>query len=212
MDWHFRSRSHQCNDCEAAFEDEQPYHTILFRGMENLERRDICPGCWDKTYKAAPKKTEGYISHWQGVYEVPPPPPPEAIQKDNAETLLKKMIEQNDPEHTEACFILAVMLERKRVIKNKDQVRQENGSRMLIYEHTKTGDVFTILDPALKLTDLGQVQAKVSELLELGLNPQQETLPEEEDADGTGEAKAEASTEEPAAVPEPEIAAAADEA
>ena len=89
------------------------------------------------------------------------------------------MIEQNDPEHTEACFILAVMLERKRVIKNKDQVRQENGKRMLIYEHTKNGDVFTILDPGLKLTELGQVQAKVSNLLEQGLNPQTETLPEE---------------------------------
>ena len=171
MDWHFRSRSNQCKDCETAFEDEQPYHTILFRGLESLERQDICPNCWDKTYKANPKETQGYISHWQGIYEVPPPPPPEAIQKDNAETLLKKLIEQNDPEHTEACFILAVMLERKKVIKNKDQVRQGDGTRLLIYEHTKNGDVFTILDPALKLTELTHVQTKVAQLLENGLNP-----------------------------------------
>ena len=208
MDWHFRSRSHQCNECEAAFEDEQPYHTILFRGMESLERRDICPGCWTKNHKAEPGKLGGYISHWQGVYEGPTPPPPEAIQKDNAETLLKKMIEQNDPEHTEACFILAVMLERKRVIKNKDQVRQPDGKRMLIYEHTKNGDVFTILDPALKLTDLGQVQAKVAELLEHGLNPQTETLPEEE----TGEGEAESGSAESDDESQPEVAAAADQA
>ena len=171
MDWHFRSRSNRCKDCEAAFEDEQPYHTILFRGIESLERQDICSTCWDKTHKANPKKIQGYISHWQGIYEVPPPPPPEAIQKDNAETLLKKLVEENHPDHTEACFILAVMLERKKVIKNKDQVRQEDGKRMLIYEHTKNGDVFTILDPALKLTELTQVQTKVAELLEQGLNP-----------------------------------------
>jgi hypothetical protein len=63
------------------------------------------------------------------------------------------------------------MLERKRVIKNKDQVRNETGGRMLIYEHAKSGDVFTILDPALKLAELGEVQAKVAELLEHGLNP-----------------------------------------
>ena len=170
MDWHFRSRSNHCNDCESAFEDKHPYHTILFRGMESLERMDICPGCRKQKHETEPGAMGGYISHWQGVYEVPPPPP-EAIQKDNAETLLKKLIEQNDPEHTEACFILAVMLERKRVIKNKDQVRNEDGGRMLIYEHTKTGDVFTILDPALKLTELGDVQARVTELLEHGLNP-----------------------------------------
>ncbi len=59
--------------------------------MESLERRDICPGCWTKNHKAEPGKLGGYISHWQGVYEVPPPPPPEAIQKDNAETLLEKL-------------------------------------------------------------------------------------------------------------------------
>ena len=171
MDWHFRSRSNQCKDCEIAFADEQPYHTILFRGIESLERQDMCPTCWGKAYKANPKDTQGYISHWQGIYEVPPPPPPEAIQKDNAETLLKKLIEQNNPDHTEACFILAVMLERKKVIKNKDQIRQEDGKRMLIYEHTKNGDVFTILDPALKLTELTDVQTKVAELLEHGLNP-----------------------------------------
>jgi len=178
MDWHFRSRSHHCDDCETAFEDKQPYHTILFRGMESLERRDICPGCWEQKYKAEPGAMGGYISNWQGVYEVPPPPQPDAIQKDNAQTLLKKLIEQNDPEHTEACFILAVMLERKRVIKNKDQVRNEDGGRMLIYEHAKTGDVFTILDPALKLAELGDVQAKVADLLEHGLNPPATEEPE----------------------------------
>ena len=63
------------------------------------------------------------------------------------------------------------MLERKKVIKNKDQIRQEDGKRILIYEHTKNGDVFTILDPALKLTELTHVQTKVAELLEHGLNP-----------------------------------------
>ena len=75
MDWHFRSRSHHCDDCEAAFEDKQPYHTILFRGMESLERRDICPGCWEQKHETEPGAIGGYISHWQGVYEVPPPPP-----------------------------------------------------------------------------------------------------------------------------------------
>ena len=146
--------------------------------MESLERRDICPGCWEQKHKAEPGAMGGYISNWQGVHEVPPPPPPDAIPKDNAQTLRKKLIEQNDPEHTEACFILAVMLERKRVIKNKDQVRNEDGGRMLIYEHAKTGDVFTILDPALKLAELGDVQAKVADLLEHGLNPPAAEEPE----------------------------------
>ena len=68
--------------------------------------------------------------------------------------------------------------------------------------------MFTILDPALKLTDLGQVQAKVAELLEHGLNPQTETLPEEE----TGEGEAESGSAESDDESQPEVAAAADQA
>ena len=86
------------------------------------------------------------------------------------------------------------MLERKRVIKNKDQVRNEDGGRMLIYEHAQSGDVFTILDPALKLSELGDVQAKVAELLEHGLNPPDAN--EVAEADGEPEPVA-AATDEP---------------
>ena len=64
------------------------------------------------------------------------------------------------------------------------------------------------LDPALKLTDLGQVQAKVAELLEHGLNPQTETLPEGESGNG----EAESGPPEPANESQPEVAAVADEA
>ena len=68
--------------------------------------------------------------------------------------------------------------------------------------------MFTILDPALKLTDLGQVQAKVAELLEHGLNPQTETLPEEETDKGEAESGSAESDDES----QPEVAAAADQA
>jgi len=109
------------------------------------------------------------ISHWQGVYEAPPPVT-EAIQKDTAETLLRKLIEQNDPQHAPAAYILAVMLERKRILKVKEQVVRD-GQRIFIYEHPKTGDVFTIADPNLRLDQLELVQRDVAALLEHGLNP-----------------------------------------
>ena len=55
---------------------------------------------------------------------------------------------------------------------------------------------------------MGQVQAKVAELLEHGLNPQTETLPEEE----TGDGEAESGSAESDAESQPEVAAAADQA
>jgi hypothetical protein len=92
------------------------------------------------------------------------------IQKETAETLLRKLIEQNDPRYAPAGYILAVMLERKRVLKVKEQVVRD-GKRVFIYEQPATGDVFTIADPALRLDQLEEVQRDVSALLEHGLNP-----------------------------------------
>jgi hypothetical protein len=62
------------------------------------------------------------------------------------------------------------MLERKRVIKVKEQLARD-GQRVFIYEQPKTGDVFTITDPNLQLNQLEQVQRDVATLLEHGLNP-----------------------------------------
>ena len=60
------------------------------------------------------------------------------------------------------------MLERKRLLKVKEQIRSE-GKRIFVYEHPKNGDVFTIPDPDLQLNQLDDVQRDVADLLEHGL-------------------------------------------
>ncbi len=166
-EWNIQSRSHVCQGCEKPFADKEHYHTILSDDKHELRRLDICNDCWSSKYQNGNDR-KGFISYWQGVYEAPPPAAPEAIQKENAETLLRKLIELNDPKHGAACFILAVMLERKRILKVKEQVKSE-GRRMFVYEHPKTGDVFTIADPNLQLNQLDEVQRDVANLLEHGL-------------------------------------------
>src|SRR5690349_24849895 len=143
-EWNIQSRAHACQACEKHFADKQHYHTILLDLKHEIQRRDLCEQCWKEEQGAADRK--GFISHWQGVYEAPPPAPPEAIQKENAESLLRKIVESNDPHHEAASYILAVMLERKRILKVKEQFRRE-GRRVFVYEQPKTGDIFTIPDP-----------------------------------------------------------------
>jgi len=111
-----------------------------------------------------------------------PPPVVDPIHKDTAETLLRKLIEQNDPRYAPAGYILAVMLERKRILKVREQIVSD-GKRTFIYEQPKTGDVFTIADPNLRLDQLEEVQRAVAALLEHGVNapaPPVAPLPETE--------------------------------
>lgn len=167
-EWNIQSRAHACEACSQPFADKQPYRTILFEAGKELRRSDICEPCAQKA--ADPRSRSGFISHWQGIYEAPPAHPVEAIQKETAETVLRKLIEQNEPHHAPAAYILAVMLERKRILRVKEQL-QRDGQRIFVYEQPKTGDIFTIADPDLHLDQLEQVQRDVAQLLEHGLNP-----------------------------------------
>ena len=167
-DWNIQSRSRLCHGCEKGFEDQQIYHSLLFTENSVYARQDVCDTCWKNQFSDASGASKGFISHWRGRFRTPPPPPPEAIRKDTAETLLRKLAEQNIPEYAGALYILAVMLERKRILKVRDQVR-EKGKRIFIYEHPKTGDVFTIPEPDLSLEQLERIQHDVAELMENGL-------------------------------------------
>jgi len=197
-EWNIQSRAHACEVCGQPFADQQHYHTLLFEQAAELRRSDICESCAQKQSAVDTRGRTGFISHWQGIYEAPPVPV-DAIQKDTAETLLRKLIEQNDPRYAAAGYILAVMLERKRVLKVKEQIIRD-GQRVFIYEQPKTGDVFTIADPDLHLDQLEAVQRDVASLLEHGLNPPVTV----ETTASTGPAT---SAEEPASTPAEQPAA-----
>jgi hypothetical protein len=183
-EWNIQSRAHACETCGKAFADKEGYHTLLFDEKGGYLRLDVCVNCWEKQYSQGARERKGFVSYWQGTYEAPPPRS-DPIQKETAETLLRKIIESKDPRYAHAGYILAVMLERKRLLKIKEQLNRD-GQRIFIYEQPATGDLFTIVDPNLQLDQLEGVQQEVASLLEHGLIspgplPLQETVAERND-------------------------------
>ena len=165
-DWNIQLRQDVCSQCQRAFAEKDAFHTVLSAHMGGYLRQDICCSCWDASGGASVREKAGVISHWQGVYEPPAPPPPDPLPKEDAESILRRMLERNDPAENEARFILAVMLERKRVFKHRE-TRQEAG-KILVYEHLRTGEVFMIADPVLRLDQLQDVQRRVATMLQAG--------------------------------------------
>ena len=168
-EWNIQGRAHTCEACGKNFQDKEVYHTLLFDEKTGFRRSDICENCWQQQYSQGARERKGFISYWHGVFEAPPPPS-DPIQKQTAESLLRKLIELNDPKYIPAGYILAVMLERKRLLKVKEQIVRD-GQRIFVYEQPGSGDVFTIVDPNLQLNQLEAVQKDVANLLEHGLNP-----------------------------------------
>jgi hypothetical protein len=168
MEWNIQSRAHSCQSCQKEFADKESFHTMLFDEKGGYARFDVCQSCWTSQYSQGATDRKGFVSHWQSIYTVPLAAPPEAIQKETAETLLRKLVELNDPKHGPALYILAAMLERKRILKVKTQLSRD-GQRVFVYEHGKTGDLFQIQDPNLQLHQLEGVQHEVLHLLQHGL-------------------------------------------
>jgi len=167
-DWNIQSRAHHCQACGEKFSDKQDFHTVLLDEKQGFHRMDLCDPCWKKSENDGRKEGKTFVSYWQGMYESAPPPAPEAIRKESAETLLRHLLERNEPRFGPACFILAAMLERKRIIKAKENFKRE-GIKYSIYEHPGSGDLFTIPDPDLQLNQLEEVQRDVAQLLEQGV-------------------------------------------
>lgn len=167
IEWNIQSRGHRCYVTGRDFADHEAYYTVLLEQRHGFERLDLCRDAW-KTHGPEILARPNLVSHWQGVYHAPPAAPPEPIKKGDAESLLRKLLDRRDERFAPACYILAVMLERKRLLKVKAQLR-ENGRRVFVYDHPSSGDVFTILDPDLQLAQLEAVQHDVAELLEHGL-------------------------------------------
>ncbi len=167
FEWNIQSRAHQCQMTGKSFVAGAPYHTVLLDAKVGFERLDLCAAAW-KEHSAEINQRPNYVSHWVGVYEAAPAVAPEAIQRDDAESLLRALIERKEERYTPSMFILAVMLERKKILRVKTQLR-EAGRRVIVYEHVKSGEVLLIQDPDLQLAQLETVQHDVAYLLENGL-------------------------------------------
>lgn len=161
QDWSLQSRGHHCTSTQKPFEEGEYFYTLLFDETTGYRREDLC----DDAYKALPADAPQPFSFWRSKYAPPPPAAPETLAKHTAEDLLRAYMLEDTPQHTNARYLLAVMLERKRILKEVETKRSDDGTLIRIYEHGKSGEVFVIPDPELKLDEIEHVQIEVASLL-----------------------------------------------
>jgi hypothetical protein len=156
-DWAIKHRADTCAATQRAFEPGEYFYTLLFRDTEGFRREDLSEEGWNNRNENIQP-----FSFWKTRYE-PLPVESEPLAKENAEQLFRRLIASESPP-ANACYVLAAMLERKRVLKQIKTESAEKG-RLLIYEHGTTGDVFIVPDPGLRLDELENVQNEVAQLL-----------------------------------------------
>jgi hypothetical protein len=158
-DWPIKHRADSCARTQRPFQAGEQFYTLLFREGDAFRREDLSEEAW-----ASRNENIQPFSFWKSRYEPPPPVPPEPLAKESAEELLRRLLAENNPANANACYVLAVMLERKRVLKQV-KTEQTEGRPVLVYEQAKTGDVFIVPEAHLRLAEIAHVQEEVSELL-----------------------------------------------
>ena len=166
QEWTIQARTNRCDLTGEPFRDGEAFYTLLYRDETDgtLRRRDVSAKSW-RTLQAQPDAGPPF-SFWRSRFAAPPPPAPEALPKADAEGLLRRFLADNLPAHARAVYILALMLERKRLLRpTGTRQDEETGRKLLFYEHARTGETFVVADPGLKLDQIEEVQREVAGLL-----------------------------------------------
>jgi len=162
--WHVRSRSRECAATHHPFTEGETIVTALYPDPESSGylRRDICLEAWNNL----PADSEKPFSFWKTTFAAPSSgEAPNAAAKLSAEEILHRLVVE-DEDHTENTrYILAVMLERRKLLRETDSQRTPTGI-LRVYEHRKTGEIYLIRDPDIPLAQVEAFQNEVIVLLE----------------------------------------------
>ena len=89
----------------------------------------------------------------------------EPLKKEDAGEILRQLVTLDDPAMKNVVYVLAVMLERSKILVERDAKTLEDGTIRRVYEDRRQGDTFVILDPRIRLENLAEVQQQVVALL-----------------------------------------------
>ncbi len=165
QNWHIRTRTHACAQNGTPFEDGQAIFTAIYFDPETggYLRRDVSLEAWEQELSERTPYSYWKTSYQKNVAEEKP----DITGKESPLSLLQRLVEEDDPRSENARYILAIMLERKRQL-SETAVKDTETGKMRFYENKKTGDVFIIRDPELRLDEIEQLQEEVAMLLGFG--------------------------------------------
>ena len=138
MSWNITGCNKQCKGCNVQFQDGHIYHCHLSLGVDGPIREDYCQECWDKFNLESSEK----ISYWQGKFKSKTVVVKEEPIKESAsKRLLKKWLNSPERLHQCFCYILALMLQRKKIFQPQPPLKEPGNKDKLVYEDKETGEM-----------------------------------------------------------------------
>ncbi len=201
MEWRLGRHAPACQSCEAAFEPEADYYTVLTETNEEFDRLDLCPSCFARRAECPED-----VFFWKGRRPAAKEAGERRVDFQAVKAFLKKSRTETSLAYLQLNYVLALILVRKKMLRIKEMSSRGRQDYLRVH-FTKEDEVFEIPVPELRESDVTEVQNNLMDLFRqhAALDPG-----EADDAEADERAEAEARTEdspdEPAESDSPEAA------
>ena len=155
-EWKIKMRSDSCTVTGKPFQEDEIFHTLLTQAKSGeLVRNDLCEQAWiEHNDNIRP------LSVWKSKFKPLPPSQTDAVEKNDAESELRRLLDEGAHLSPKVCYLLALLLERKRVLRVKDRLKID-GNSTVVYEHADTQETFIVPEVELSLTDIEALQTEM---------------------------------------------------
>ncbi len=131
-DWKFGGRQGLCTECERAFADGEPLHSLLALNEGAFSRSDLCAGCFGE------REPSEDVVYWRTKYTVVEK---KGVQLDleSIHALFGALEEREERGWRELRYLLCLILMRKRRLKVLG-VRNVDGDEVFVVRRPRTED------------------------------------------------------------------------
>jgi len=152
-------RTGSCNKCQKTFQELETYQATLVEASEGFERRDYCQECWSDEFR-----TQAF-SFWQA--RVPKKEEKKKLFVDDAVLLdfFKRLTESEDESKSGFCFVLALILMRKRALKYISTTQKDNGLEVWIMKLTGDDKEYKVPNPHLDDEQIEKIRTELTSVL-----------------------------------------------
>ncbi|MFG0318789.1 MAG: hypothetical protein ACF8XB_16065 [Planctomycetota bacterium JB042] len=169
-DYAIRKPSEACFACEAPFEKGQEHFSAILLEEEEPARRDFCVACFD----GRERDPEREFAFWKTRRTVGGPER-RPVDFNTLRELFFRMAESHAGEYRKLCYLLGLVLLRKRVVKLEEFVT-EQGRDYLVVTTKSRPEPLRLEAPELVPAEFEELRDKLKALLDVDL---------EEEAPGT---------------------------
>lgn len=170
MDWEIQGLAKACQHCQTEFQDGDRFSSYLVLSEEGVpSRNDFCGTCNVISQSQWVSRADLY-SYWQGQAKIlVTPPKTQPLPYEKFEFLLRKYIVSKEMRDQKFAYILALLLERKKILIHRESMRKEEAGpvkNFLVYEHARTAETFILEDPRLNLSQVEEVQKELKGMMD----------------------------------------------